>query len=118
MADLQILIVVIIICTLFLITCFVVFRILHIFLDLCRFHRNSNISDPIEARLVSPNGTNRGQEGFDEGWLHIYRFFKSKRNYSAPDAINEEFRTKLEVNECKIYPAISTSDVCLNNLNP
>ena len=117
MASLGISIVVMILFALFLVTCLVVFRILYMFLDLCRFY-NSDKSDHIQKRLVSPNGTNRGQEGFDEGWLHIYRFFKSKSNYSAPDAINEEFRTKLEVNECKIYPAISTSDVCLNNLNP
>ena len=118
MASLGILIMVMIICTLFLITCLVVFRILHIFLDLCRFYGNYDKSDHIQARLVSPNGTNRGQDGFDENWFNIYRFFKSKRNYSAPDVINEELRSKLEVNEGKIYLTTSTSAVCLNTMNP
>ena len=75
MASLGIIIVVMIIFTLFLITCLVVLRILHIFLDLFRFPRNSDKSDHIQARLVSLNGTNRGQDGFDESWFNIYRFF-------------------------------------------
>ena len=118
MASLGIIIVVMIIFTLFLITCLVVLRILHIFLDLFRFPRNSDKSDHIQVRLVSPNETNRGQDGFDENWFNIYRFFKSKRNYSAPDVINEELRSKLEVNKGKINLATSTSAVYLNNMNP
>ena len=118
MASLRILIVIMMIFALLLITYLVVFRILHIFLDLCRFYGNSDKSDHIQARLVSPNGTSRGEDVFDESWLNIYRFFKSKRNYSAPDVINEELRSKLEVNEGKIYLATSTSTVCLKNMNP
>ena len=118
MASLGISIMVMIIFAFFLITCLVVFRILYIFLDLCGFHRNSDKSDNIQERLVSSNGTSRGEDVFDESWFNIYRFFKSKRNYSAPDVINEELRSKLEVNEGKIYLATSTSAVCLNNMNP
>ena len=117
MMSLGISIVVMILFALFLVTCLVVFRILYMFLDLCRFY-NSDKSDHIQKRLVSPNGTNRGQDGFDESWFNSYRFFKSKRNYSAPDVINEELRSKLEVNEGKIYLATSTSAVCLKNMNP
>ena len=93
MAFLGILIVVMMIFALFLITCLVVFRILHFFLDLCRFHRNSNKSDHIDVRLVSPTGRIRGQDEIDDNIFNIYRFLKSKRNYSAPDAINEELRS-------------------------
>ena len=117
MASLGISIVVMILFALFLVTCLVVFRILYMFLDLCRFY-NSDKSDHIQKRLVLPNGTNRGQDGFDESWFNSYRFFKSKRHYSAPDVINEELRSKLEVNEGKIYLATSTSAVCLKNMNP
>ena len=99
MASLGISIMVMIIFALFVITCLVVFRILHFFLDLCRFHRNSNKSDHIDVRLVSPTGRIRGQDEIDDNIFNIYRFLKSKRNYSAPDAINEELRSKLEVNE-------------------
>ena len=106
------------ICTLFLIACLVVFGILHIFLELCRFHGNSNKCDHIDVRLVSPTGRIRDHDEIDDNRFNIYQFFKSKRNFSAPDAVNEELRSKLEVNEGKIYLSTSTSAVCLNNINP